>query len=81
MSTRTSKYPKKLQTLVLFYVDMRNILKVKGGNKYRFIPHGGMYPTETTRLVVREALVCEKLILKPATNGRKFVPRHVVAAP
>ena len=66
---------------MLFYVDMRNILKVKGGNKYRFIPQGGMYPTETTRLVVREALVCEKFVPTPSPNGTIFLPRHGAAVP
>ena len=62
MLKRTPKIPKIDTTLVLFYVDTRNILKVRRGNRYRFVPQGGTYPTETIRLVVREALVCEKLI-------------------
>ena len=52
----------KLQTLMSFYVDTREILKVRRCNKYRFVPQGGTFPTETIMLVVREALVCEKLI-------------------
>ena len=65
-------YPKIDTALVLFYVDTRNILKVRRSNKYRFIPQGGTYPTETIRLVVREALVGEKLIPTPAQNGKKI---------
>ena len=80
MSTRTPKYPKKLQTLMLFYVDSTNCLKVRIFNKYHFVPQGGTFPTETIRLVV-EALVCEKFIPKPAPNGTKNLPRHVDAAP
>ena len=75
------KIPKIDTTLVLFYVDTRNILKVRRGNIYRFIPQNGTYPTETIRLVVREAPVCEKLIPKPAPNGKIFLPRHVDAIP
>ena len=56
-------------------------LKAIRGNGYRFVPKGGTFPTKTTRLVVREALVCEKLIPKPATNGTIFLPQHVDAAP
>ena len=62
MSKRIQRIPKMDTTLVLFYVDMRNILDVRRGNIYRFVPQGGTYHTETIRLVVREALVCEKLI-------------------
>ena len=55
-------------------------LKATRGNRYRFVPKGGTFPTETITLV-GEALVCEKLIPKPASNGTKFSPRHVDAAP
>ena len=48
---------KKIQkidtTLLLFYVDTRKILKAIRGNKYRFVPKGGTFPTETIMLVVR----------------------------
>ena len=81
MSKRTPKKPKIDTTLLLFYVDTSKILKVRRGNRYRFVPQGGSFPTETIRLVVREALVCEKLIPKPAPNGTNFLPRHVDAAP
>ena len=40
-------------TLVLFYVDTRNILKARRGNGYCFVSNGGTFPTETIRLVVR----------------------------
>jgi hypothetical protein len=60
---------------------MRKILKVRRGNIYRFVPQGGTFPTETIRLVVREAVVCEKLIPKPAPNGTIFLPLHVDAVP
>src|SRR6266496_2792199 len=40
-------------TLLLFYVDTRNFLKAIRGNGYRFVPKGGIFRTETTRLVVR----------------------------
>ena len=63
---------------MLFYVDTRKILKVRRGNRYRFVPQGGTFPTETIMLVVREALVSEKLIPKPAPNETKILRRHVV---
>ena len=81
MSKRSPKKSKNCTTFLLFYVDTRNFLKEIRGNGYRFIPKGVTFPTETIRLVVREALVCEKLIPKPAPNGTKFVPQHVDAAP
>ena len=81
MSKRTPKIPKIDTTLILLNVDTRNILKVRRGNIYRFVPQGGTYPTETIRLVVREALVCEKHIPTPAPNGTIFLPRHVTAIP
>ena len=81
MSKRTPKNPKNCITLLLFYVDTRKFLKVRRGNRYRFVRQGGMFPNETIRLVVREALVCEKLKPKPAQNGIIFLPRHVDAVP
>ena len=55
-------------------------LKSRRCNGYRFVQKGETFPTETIMLVVREALVCEKLIPKPAPNGTKILPRHVDAA-
>ena len=81
MSKWTLKIPKTDTTLVLLYVDTRNILKVRRGNIYRLVPQGSTYPTETIRLVVREALVCEKLIPTPAPNGTIFLARHVAVIP
>ena len=43
MSKRTTKNSKLNTTLMLFYVDTR----------YRFVPKGGTFHTETIRLVVR----------------------------
>ena len=37
-------------------------LKSRRGNGYRFVQKGETFPTETIMLVVREPLVCEKLI-------------------
>ena len=62
MSKRSPKNPKFNTTLLLFYVDTRNFLKAIRGDRYHFVPQGGTYPTETITLVVREALVYEKLI-------------------
>ena len=62
-------------TLLLFYVDTRKKLKAIRGNGYRFVPKGGMFPTENYHAC------CEKHIPKPAPNGTKFVPRHVDAGP
>ena len=81
MSNRTPKRTKIDTTLLLFYVYTRTFLKVRRGNRYHFIPQGGMFPTETIRHVVREAPVCEKLIPKPAPNGKIFLPWHVDAVP
>ena len=81
MSKQTSKNPKIDTTLLLFYVDIRKILKVRRGNRYCFVPQSGTFPTETIKLVMREALVCEKLIPKPAPNGTIFLPWHVDAIP
>ena len=80
VQANTEKIPKIDTPLGLFYVDTRNILKVRG-NIYRFVPQGGTYPTETITLVVREALVCGKLIPTPAPNGTIFLPRYVAAVP
>ena len=64
---------------MLFYVDTRIVLKAIRGNRYRFVPKGGMFPTETITLLC-EALVCEQLIPKPSPNGTKNLPLHVDAA-
>ena len=55
MSKRTPKILKIDTTLLLFYVDVRKILKSIRGNGYRFIPKGGTFPTE-----IRHAC-CKKL--------------------
>ena len=81
VQTNPEKSKKIHTTLLLFYVDTRKILKVRRGNKYHFVPQGGTFPAETIKLIVREALVCEKLIPKPAPNGTIFLPRHVDAFP
>ena len=66
------KIPKLNTTLLLFYVDTTKILKAIRGNEYRFIPRGGTFPAKTIMLVMREALVNEKLIPKPTPNGTKI---------
>ena len=55
MFKRTPKIPKCNTTLMLFYVDTRKLLKAIRDSGYRFIPKGGMFPTETIRLVVRSS--------------------------
>ena len=55
MSKQTPKIPKLNTTLLLFYVDTRNILKAIRGNRYRFVPKGGTFPTENCHAC------CEKL--------------------
>ena len=50
-------------------------LKAIRGNGYRFVPKGGMFPTENNNAC------CEQHIPKPAPNVKKFVPRHVESAP
>ena len=50
--------PKKSQkihkkTLLLFYVDTRNLFKAIRGNGYHFVPKDGTFPIETMMLVVR----------------------------
>ena len=71
VQTNLEKNPKFNTTLLLFYADTR-ILKAIRGNGYRFVPKGGAFPTETIILVVRSSGFCEKLIPKPAPNGKKF---------
>ena len=46
MSKQTSKMTKIHTTLPLFYVDTRKKLKAIRGKGYRFLPKGGMFPTE-----------------------------------
>ena len=46
MSKRTPKNHKIHITLMLFYVDTRKKFKAISGNGYRFVPKGGMSPTE-----------------------------------
>ena len=52
---RTRKIAKFNTTLLLFYVDTRKFWKAIRGNRYRFVPKGGKFPTETIRLVVRSS--------------------------
>ena len=46
-----------------------------------FCPQRCDVPYRKPSCLLWEAPVCEKHIPKPAPNGRKFVPRHVDAAP
>ena len=55
MSKRTPKNPKLNTPLLLFYVDTRKNFKAIRGNKYRFIPKGGTFPTKTITLLVRSS--------------------------
>ena len=43
------------QEVALFYVDTRIFLKAIRGNGYRFVPKGGMFPTETITIVLRSS--------------------------
>ena len=72
MSKQTPKIPKFNTTLLLFYVDTRKILKAIRGNGYRFFSKGGTFPTETIRLVVREALVSRSLYHNLPQMGQYF---------
>ena len=81
MSKLTLKTPKKWHnTLVVLRWHEKN-LESKKMQHISFVRQGGTFPTETIWLVVREAPVCEKLIPKPAPNGKIFVPLHVDAVP
>ena len=53
MPKRTPKIPKLNTTLLLFYVGTRIFLIAIRGNRYRVVPKGDMFYTETIRLVVR----------------------------
>ena len=46
-----------------------------------FRPHRWDVPYRKPSCLLWEAPVCEKHIPKPTSNGTKFVPRHVDAAP
>ena len=73
MSKRTPKNPKKLtQHPCCTMLILGKNLKSRRCNGYRFVQKGETFPTETIMLVVREALVCEKLIPKPGPNGTMF---------
>ena len=80
VQTNPEKSQNNNTTLLLFYVDTRKNLKAIRGNGYRLVPKGGTFPTGTMGLLL-EALVCEKLIPKPATNGTNFLPHHVDVVP
>ena len=82
MSKRTLKIIKIDTTLRLFYVNTRNFLKAIRGNRYRFVVSSPKVACSLpkTSCLLSEALVCEKLIPKPAPNGTKNLPRHVDAA-
>ena len=82
MSKQTPKIHKNSHNtpVVLCWHEKKNLKAIRG-NGYRFVPKGGTYPIETTRLVVRETLVCEKLIPTPAPNETIFLPWHVAAVP
>src|SRR5215216_580607 len=53
VQTNLEKFQIHNTALLLFYVRYRNFFKAIRGNGYRFVPKGGTFPTETTRLLVR----------------------------
>ena len=55
MSKESRKITNIHTTLLLFYVDTRFLLKGLRGNGYRFVPRGGLFPTENHHAC------CEKL--------------------
>ena len=81
MSKRTPKTPKKWHNTRVVLCWHEKNLESKKRRHILFVPQGGTFPTETIWLVVREAPVCEKLIPKPAPNGKIFLPWHVDAVP
>ena len=80
MYKRTRKIGKFNTMLLLFYVDMRKKLKATKAMDIISSPKVGRSLPKPSGLL-SEALVCEKLIPKPAPNGTKNLPRHVDAAP
>ena len=76
MSKRTPKNHKNSHnTPVVLCWHEKKKLKAIRGNGYRFVPKGRTFPTENHHAC------CEKHIPKPAPNGTKNLPRHVVVAP
>ena len=72
VQTNPEKSQKLAQHSCCSMLTLGKKLKAIGGTGYRFLPKGETFPTETIRLVVTEALVCEKLIPKPAQMGQYF---------
>ena len=68
-------------TLLLFYVDTRKKIESNKRQWISFRPQRWDVPYRKPSCLLWEAPVCEKHIPKPTTNGTKFVPRHVDAAP
>ena len=68
-------------TLMLFYVDTRKKIESNKRQWILFRPQRWDVPYRKLACLLWEALVCGKHIPKPGTNGTKFVPRHVDAAP
>ena len=62
VQTNPEKSPKLTQHSSCSMLTLGKIMKLRRGNGYRFVQKGETFPTETIMLVVREALVCEKLI-------------------
>ena len=56
------KFQKLTQHFCCFMLTLGKKLKLRRCNGYHFIQKGETFPTETIMLVLREALVCEKLI-------------------
>ena len=81
MSKQTPKITKIHTTLLLFYVDTRKKLKAIRGNGYRFVPKGGMFPTENHHACCEKLRFVRSIYPNLPPNGTKFVPRHVEAAP
>ena len=75
------KIPKIDTTLVLFYVDMRNILKVRRGNKYRLSPKVAHSLSKPSGLLWEKLQFMRSLYPNFASNAKIFLPRHVDAVP
>ena len=71
MSKRTPKNDKNHTTLLLFYVDTRKKLESNKRQWISFRPQRWDVPYRKPSCLLWEAPVCEKLIPKPAPNGKK----------
>ena len=81
VQTNPEKSQKITQHTCCSMLTREKNLKAIRGNRYRFVRKGGMFPTENHHACFEKLRFVRSIYANLPQVGKKFVPRHVDAAP